>query len=125
MMVAQFAQEMKRVDDADYFKDMMILHLDALTILYRDLLKGYAKLTLDENLFNETVSEMIVIMNHLNVKLEGCGDKTKDIVRELNEFSSWADDILIPKKDIVQMKRIHKLFRLILKAYDILGLSNY
>lgn len=119
-----YNQEMKRADDMDFFRDMMVLHLDALTILYRDLLKQYAKLSMDDDLFNETVSEMVVISNHLLVKLNGSGTRCEALIAEFEAFQPWFDNILIPKADVEEMKKIHLLFRLIIKAYDMLGLSN-
>lgn len=116
--------ELKQAEETQQYRDMLILHLDALTIMYRDLLKSYAKITIDENLYNETLAEMVVIMNNLTPKLDGGGKRTEGLRKEFEEFDCWCDDILIPKKDVEESKKLHKLYRLILRAYDVLGVSN-
>ena len=107
------------------YRDILILHLDALTIMYRDLLREYARGSANERKFNDTLSEMLVIYDHLYPKLEGGGQKTEALLKEFREFEAWTENIIIPKSDIEERKKLHRIFKLILKAYDVLGLSRY
>lgn len=125
MIPQQHGYDVKYPEQTNVFLDMMGLHLDALTIMYRDLLRMYAKATTDEELFNECISEMVVLIDHLHVKLEGNTEKYSDLLKEFEEFEPWTTNIIIPKQDKDEMKKLHRLFKLILKAYDMLGMSNY
>lgn len=118
-------EELKQAQMTNQYRDILILHLDALTILYRNVLRDYARSALDEEQFNECLTEMIVILDHLYPKLEGGGVKTQELLEQFNEFVDWTENIMIAKTDIKERTKLHKLYKLILKAYDILGLSNY
>jgi len=117
--------EFKQADDTNIYRDMLVLRIKDISDVYSNLLTKYAKIQTDEDVFNAFLSEMIVVSGHLLAKLEGCGDKAKPLLEEFEEFKPWFDDISLPKIDIDETKKVHKLFRLILKAYDLLGLSNY
>ena len=119
------ATEFKKADDSNIYGDMLILRIRDISDLYSTLLTKYAKITTDEDVFNMFLSEMIVVADHLLAKLEGIGDKAKPLLKEFEEFQPWLDNIALPKIDIEETKKVHKLFRLILRAYDLLGLSNY
>jgi len=107
------------------YRDILILHLDVLTVSYRDLLRHYAQGSADETMFNDCLTEMIVILDHLHPKLEGGGQKTEALLEQFKEFASWTENIMIPKANMDQRTKMHKLFKLIVKAYDVLGLSRY
>ena len=66
---------------------------------------------------------MVVTAAHILAKLEGLGDKAKPLLKEFEEFRPWMDNILKPK-ELNESKKIHKLFRLLLRSYDLLGLSR-
>jgi len=117
--------QLKQADMTNQYRDILILHLDALSILYRNVLRDYAKSVMDEDKYNDCLSEMIVIMDHLYPKLEGGGDRTKDLLKQFNEFINWTENIIIPKAQIEERKKLHQVYKLILKAYDVLGLSNF
>src|SRR4030042_5059692 len=117
--------EYKQADESNIYRDMLVLRMRDITDVYRALLTRYAKVTIDEDIYNEFVAEMIVVTDHLRAKLEGSGDKAKPLLEEFEEFKPWLDDISIPKRDVDEMKKVHRLFRLILRAYDMLGLSIY
>ena len=117
--------EYKQADMSNIYRDMLILRMKLISDVYSDLLMGYAKITMDEETFNAFISEMVVITDHLLAKLEGSGDKAKPLLQEFDEFKPWLDDVSIPKREIEERKKVHKLFPLILRAYDMLGLSNY
>ena len=118
-------QQFKQADQSNQYRDILILHLDAMTIMYRNLIRDYAKSVKDEDIHNECLSEMVVIMDHLFPKLEGGGERTSKLLKEFEEFADWTENITIPKIHLSEDEKIHKLFKLILKAYDVLGLSNY
>ena len=106
------------------YRDILILHLDSMTLLYREVLRDYAKTKLDEENFNECLTEMVIIIDHLLPKLEGSGNSTKRLLEKFNEYNSWTENIMVPKVDMSERKKLHNLFKLILKAYDVLGLSH-
>lgn len=116
--------EFKQAAETNLYLEMLILRVKDITDIYSNLLTKYAKITTDEEVFNAFLSEMIVVACHLLAKLEGSGEKAKPLLEEFKEFEPWLDDISIPKIKIEETKKVHKLFRLILRAYDLLGLSN-
>lgn len=81
-------------------------------------------MAVDENLFNECLAEMVIIMDHLLPKLKGGGKQTDSLVRSFESFKEWRYNILTPKIDVNETKKIHDAFNLILEAYDRLGLSR-
>lgn len=111
------------VETADY-RLSLILSLEDVSRLYSELLSHYAKVSENKELIRNCICKMVVLMNHLLPKLEGTG-KHKELLEQFNEFRPWSDNILLPVNDTDELKKVHKLFRLILKAYDVLGLSNY
>lgn len=115
----------KQAESTNLYQDMLILRLKDLSDVYSLLLTQYAKITRDEDLFNAFLSELIVISNHLIAKLEGGGSENQDLLKQFNEYEEWFENIAKPKLDIKEQERVHKLFRLILKAYDSLNISNY
>lgn len=118
-------ETLKQADSTNLYRDMLILRLRDISDLYGALLSKYAKITIDEDVFNSFLSEMIVVSVHLIAKLEGSGEKAKGLLEEFEEFEPWLDDISKPKIELAETKKVHKLFRLILRAYDFLGLSGY
>jgi len=116
--------EFKQAVETNLYLEMLVLRIKDITDIYSNLLTRYAKITTDEDVFNAFISEMIVVTDHLLAKLEGIGEKAKPLLKEFKEFEPWLDDISIPKIHIEETKKVHKLFRLILRAYDMLGLSN-
>lgn len=118
-------EQLKQAVVSTQYRDILILHLDALTIMYRDLLRDYAKSVLDEDKYNDCLTEMVVVMDHLMPKLEGGGQGTVKLLTKFKEYSSWTENIMIPKVELEERQKLHGLFKLILKAYDVLGISNY
>jgi hypothetical protein len=57
-------------------------------------------------------------------KLEGGGDKTKDLLEDFKEFEKWMEKAATPKVNLTEAEKIPKLHRLILRAYHKLGLTN-
>lgn len=116
--------EYKQATETNLYLEMLILRIKDITDIYSNLLTKYAKITTDEEIFNAFLSEMIVVTCHLLAKLEGSGEKAKSLIEEFDEYKPWLDDISIPKIKIEETKKVHKLFRLILRSYDFLGLST-
>ena len=117
--------QLKQATISTQYRDILILHLDHLSILYRDLLRAYARSSLDEELYNNCISEMIVVLDFIYPKLKGGGTKTESLIKRLDNYITWTDNIMIPKLDKEERKKIHSLYKLIQEAYDVLGLSNY
>ncbi|RLF36587.1 MAG: hypothetical protein DRM99_02485, partial [Thermoplasmata archaeon] len=92
--------EIKQARITNKYRDMLIDHLDVLTILYRDLLYRNIDspgLVLDNDLFNKCVSEMCVILDHLIPKLEGQGDRNVKLLKELEEYRNWKRNPMMIK----------------------------
>ncbi len=121
----EYVQQMKQAVPTNLYRDMLILRLRDLTDLYSGLLSNYAKIVMNDELFNTLLSELLVTTAHVYHKLLGSGDKAKELLKKFEPFLPWLDDITIPKTDVEEQKKVHELFRLILNAYDFLGLSNY
>lgn len=120
-----YTTEMKQADTTNLYRDMMILRFKDASDLYASMLSKYAKMVSDEELFNAFLSELIVIMINVYFKLLGSGEPAKDLIKEFEPYKEWMDDISIPKISIDEQKKVHELYRLIVKSYDFLGLSNY
>jgi hypothetical protein len=116
--------EFKQAEQTNLYLEMLILDIRDISKLYGLLLTKYAKITTDEEIFNEFLAYSLVAVSHILAKLEGSGEKATTLLKEFEEFQPWLDDISIPKLNIEETKKIHKLFRLILKSYDLLGISN-
>lgn len=124
-MQEEYRGVVKKPNVSTLYLELLIIRLRDLTDLYSGLLSKYAKIVMDEELFNALLSDLIVTSIHVYYKLKGSGDSAKDLVDEFKDFEPWFDDITIPKTDITEQKKVHRLFRLVLKSYDFLGLSNY
>lgn len=116
--------EFKRAAETNIYLEMLVFRIKDISDLYSALLTNYAKIATNEDIYNAFLSEMIVVTSHLLAKLEGGGERTRTLLNEFDEFKPWLDDISLPKINLEESKKIHKLFRLILRAYDALGLSN-
>lgn len=120
-----YKSEMKRADDdAIEYRDMMINHLDLLTLQYRDYLESRANLNYAEDLFTKCASEMIIVLSHLLPKLKGRGDKSEKVYNELNKYRPWLDEILTLKTKKGERQKIGDLYNSILDGYSLLGLTS-
>jgi hypothetical protein len=82
------------------------------------------ELRYDEELFTDCIGAEITIVAHILPKLEGGGDKTKSLYAEMKVYEPWLDDVMIPKmKEKDRVVSVMNLYRLILRAYDMLGLT--
>ena len=81
MMPGEYT-EVQQATSTNLYRDMLILRLKDLTDLYSALLSKYAKITMDEELFNTFVSELLVTTAHIYHKLAGSGEKAKDLIEQ-------------------------------------------
>lgn len=112
---------MARAEVVEY-SGILIKKLDDLTEIFQQYHETKAKLRYDSNLLSELISIELVILSHLLPKLNGSGQKAKALYDEMNKFRPWLTDIMIPQ--IKEPDKVQDLFELILKAYDLLGLSS-
>lgn len=111
---------MKRAENIQY-SDILVNKLYELTEAFQLFYETKAKLHYDSHLLSELISIELVILSHLLPKLEGSGTKAKTLYEKLNVFRPWLDDVMIPQ--VKESYRVQELYDLILKAYDLLGLS--
>ena len=125
MSSGEYKGSVKQADDSNLYLELLIFRLKDLTELYSALLSRYAKVVMDEDLFNTFIAELIVTGLHVYYKLVGTGDRGQFLVNEYKEFEKWFDNITLPKTNIEEQKKVHKFYRLVLRSYDFLGLSRY
>jgi hypothetical protein len=116
--------ELRRAEMSRDYGDDLRSYLDDLTVLYESMLAKWARGSSDEELLNTTLSKMISIMAHLLPKLDGGGQKTKELRKKFEPYEAWIDSIQIPKNDDAEADKIPQLYLLILQAYDKLGLTS-
>jgi len=114
-------EEMARAEGAQQYSDILLRKLGDLTDIFQSYYETKAKLRYDNNLLSELISIELVIISHLLPKLNGSGQKAKALYEEMNKFRPWLTDIMIPQ--IKEPEKVQDLYDLILKAYDLLGLS--
>jgi len=115
--------EVKRAEIRDYDETLRD-YIDDLTLLYEAMLTKWAKYEADDELVNATLAKMIAITGHLLPQLDSGGDKWKSLRSEFVPYESWLDSIQIPKTIDEEADKIPGLYKLILKAYHKLGLTN-
>jgi len=118
-------EQFKEAHPSSQYKEILILYLDVLNNLYYQVQLDYSKSSHNENNINNCICQMIVILNNIYPKIEGGGIRTESLLAELKPYMEWTDNILIPKVWIAEKKKIHTLYQLILKAYDLLGLTSW
>lgn len=116
-----FDSEFERSDDQHEYKKDLVGYLRELNQGYRYFLEEKAKLHYDEELFTECISLMVIITAQLLPKMEGGGKKTEVLFMALKAYEPWLDDVMIPK--LKEREKVGELYKIILRAYDMLGLS--
>jgi hypothetical protein len=117
------AQVAKAVDTADY-RYGLIICLEDLRRTRVKYLNHLGKVSEDKELTREYICMLITVMDELLPKLKGGGTKWSDVVKEFEAFESWSDNILTPLNETKELEKVHVLHRLIVKAYDVLNISN-
>jgi len=114
--------ELKRSDELPQYSDELIIMLINMTRGYKFFLQEKAKLHYDEELFTECIADMLEILSHILPKLEGGGQRTKELYDKLKKFEPWINDVMIPK--IKERTKVNELYNLIIRAYHVLGLTT-
>jgi len=117
--------EIGRAGESEQYRNMLIRYLDELTMLYENLQAKVLRGRHDEDLINATISKMVSLMSHLLPKLEGGGEEAFKILEEFSPYKEWMTNISKPKTDHRESNRIPALYNLIIRAYNLLGLTTY
>jgi len=99
-------------------------YLDELTIIYENMMARLISNRGAEEAFNACVAKMLSITTHLLPKIEGGGSKTKELQEEFEKYKFWIKQVQAMKIDKEEMNKIPDLYSLIVRAYDILGLTS-
>lgn len=98
---------------------------------YSELIETYAAFDVallsgrgDDNLLNILLSQLRTIGKQLLPKVKGGGSNLKDLIPEYDTFKEWFDNISVVKQDLKQLDRIPELYDLIIRTYDILGITT-
>jgi len=120
--MAPYDSEFKRAEEAPDYRNDLIADLRELNQGWRFFLDEKAKLHYDEELFTECITLMVVITAQLLPKLEGGGAKTDALFKLMKPFEPWLDDIMMPK--LREREKAGNLYKLIIRGYDLLGLTQ-
>lgn len=117
-----YDSEFKRAEEAPDYRNDLIADLRELNQGWRFFLDEKAKLHYDEELFSECITLMVVIIAQLLPKLEGGGAKTEKLFTLMKPYEKWLDDVMIPK--LREREKVGELYKLIIRGYDLLGLTQ-
>jgi len=117
--------EIGRAGETEQYRNMLIRYLDELTMLYENLQAKVLRGRHDEDLVNATISKMVSLMAHLLPKLEGGGEEAHAILEEFKPYKPWMTNVTSPKTSAKESDRIPSLYFLIIRAYNLLGLTHY
>jgi len=116
--------ELARASATDQYSGMMRRYLDELTIIYENMMARLISNRGSEEAFNACVAKMLSIMTHLLPKIEGGGDKTTKMKEEFKHYKKWIQQVQTMKINKEEMDKVPELYNLIIRAYDILGLTS-
>jgi len=116
--------ELARAGETDQYASMMRRYLDELTMIYEQMMAKLISNQGAEQAVNACIAKMLSILNHLLPKIEGGGSETKELKAEFDKYSHWMQQVQTMKVDIEEMNKIPDLYSLIIRAYDILGLTR-
>ena len=116
--------ELARATETDQYASMMRRYLDDLTIIYEQMMTNLISGKSSEQAVNACIAKMLSLMNHLLPKIEGGGDKTEELKNEFDKYKHWKKQVQTMKVDKEEMNKIPDLYSLIIRAYDVLGLTN-
>jgi hypothetical protein len=121
-MMPSYDSEFQRSNVESGFKQDLQGYMRRLNDGYNFFLEEKMKLHYDEELFTECIALMLTITANILPKLEGGGAKTEKMFTKIKVYEPWLTDVMLPK--IHQREKVNDLYRLILEAYDLLGLSS-
>lgn len=110
--------------ETDRYREYMINNLIEVTTLGENVTMNILQGRHDTEMVNAYISKLIHILEHLYTKIEGGGDKTKDLLNEFNTFRPWIFDPSLPVYDMGEGNRVPELFFLILRTYERLDLKS-
>jgi hypothetical protein len=117
-------QDIKYAEETNEYFNSMIYQEELLIEDYNKLLQVLAKSGHNENILNAVLSRAVVIATQLIVKLEGCGARGADLLKEFEQYKSWKKNLIIIKSEETEIEKLPDLIELILRAYDKLGYTN-
>ena len=116
--------ELARANETDQYASMLRRYLDDHTNIYEQMMASLISGRSSEQAVNACIAKMLSIMNHLLPKIRGGGDKTAEISNEFKNYEHWIRQVQTMKVNIDEMNKIPELYGLIIRAYDVLGLTN-
>lgn len=114
-----------RAEETEQYQAMLIRYLDELTILWENLQTKVLRGRSDEELLNACISKMVSILGHILPKLKSIGSKGEQILIEIKPYERWLNTITLPKTSEEEADRIPDLYFIIIKAYHLIGISNF
>lgn len=111
-------------EETGSYSEMMLRYLDELNRYYELMDANLIGFKGAEDYINATISKLLSIYTQLYPKIESGGEKTASLMEEFKTYEFWINKIQIMKVNKDEMDRIPDLYRLILKAYDALGLTG-
>jgi len=118
--------EMARAKATDQYSGMLRRYLDEITIIYEEMMSKLIRGESAEDLMNLCIAKMLSIMTHLIPKVEGSGEQPQmtTLREEFNKYKPWMKQVQMMKTKKAEINKIPDLFSLIIKTYDVLGLST-
>lgn len=113
-----------RAEETEQYASTMRRYLDELTQHYELMMNNLIAGKGSEEYINACIAKMLSVFIHLYPKIEGGGDKTDSIKEEFKKYDEWTTKVQIMKVSKAEMDKIPGLYRLIVKAYDVLGISS-
>ena len=117
-------QDIKYTDDSNEYFNSMIYQMELLVEGYNELLQIQANSGHNEKKLNTVLARAVVISTQIIVKLEGCGTRGEELLKEFEPFRNWKRDLVVIKSNEEEIAKIPDLIELILRAYDKLGYTN-
>ena len=116
--------ELARANETDQYATMMRRYLDVLTMIYEQMMARLISNQGSEQAVNACIAKMLSVLNHLLPKIEGGGTETKELKAEFDKYSHWMQQVQTMKIDRDEMNKIPELYGLIIRAFDVLGLTR-
>lgn len=111
-------------EEAHDFRGDMLKYYDDLNRTYAQVMSALLSGRGDDELVNMLISQLVVITQNLLPKIEGGGGRIKELLHEFQSYESWLNSANRMKTNIKEIDRIPSLYKLIIKAYDILGITS-
>lgn len=116
--------ELARADATEQYSTMMRRYLDELTLIYEQMMARLISGQGSEEAVNACIAKLLSLMIHLSPKIDGGGDATKELKKEFDSYKHWMQQVQTMKVDKKEMNKIPDLYSLIVRAFDVLGLTS-